>query len=68
MLTCRREFTRGDMADDEVAYAHTHGGIIINNPLVTPKDDESVGNPLYLTPDEMDEFEGKKKQTTSQSG
>ncbi len=52
------------MADDEVAYAHSHGagGIILNNPLVTPKDDESMGNPLYLTPDEMDEFEGKKKR------
>ena len=53
------------MSRDEVAYTHTHGAITLNNPLVTPKDDESLGNPLYLTPDEIDEFEGKKKQTTN---
>ena len=53
---------KGDMAEDEVAYAHSQTAVILNNPLVTntPKDDESLHNPLYLTPDEMDEFESKR--------
>lgn len=59
---CRRAITKGDMVEDEVAYAHSHRAFTENSLIVTPKDDESVGDPLYLTPEEMDEFEGKKKQ------
>ena len=53
---------KGDIAEDEVAYAHSQMAVILNNPLVTntPKDDESLHNPLYFTPDEMDEFESKR--------
>lgn len=58
----KRDITKGDMAEDEVAYAHSRGAFILNNPLVSPKDDESLANPLYLTPDEMDEFESKNKR------
>ncbi len=55
------------MAEDEVAYAKSHGAFTLNNPIVTSitKDDESAGKPLYLTPDEMDEFESKKRQLGS---
>lgn len=60
--------SKGDMAEDEVAYAHSQTAIILNNPLVTttPKDDESLHNPLYLTPDEMDEFESKRNSRQAQ--
>lgn len=56
------------MAEDEVAYAHSQGAFTLSNPLVVTKDDESAGNPLYLTPDEMDDFENKKKQATTSTG
>ena len=46
-----------------MAYARSHGAFTLNNPIVTSigKEEEPAGNPLYLTPDEMDEFESKKK-------
>jgi len=64
ILFYRGQLTSGDMAEDEVAYARSHGAFTINNPIVTSmgKEEEPAGNPLYLTPDEMDEFESKKKQ------
>ncbi len=52
---------RGDMAEDEVEYTRSQGAFTLNNPLVITKEDESTGNPLYLTPEEMDEFENRKK-------
>jgi hypothetical protein len=60
------DMTKGDMSEDEVAYAHSQTAVILNNPLVTttPKDDESLHNPLYLTPEEMDEFENKRNSRT----
>ena len=61
MTVIRRELTKGDMAKDEVLYAQSHAVFMLNNPLVITKHDESVGNPLYLTPDEMDEFESNKR-------
>ena len=50
------------MAEDEVTYAHSQGAFTLSNPMVSSKDEESTGNPLYLTPDEMDDFESRKRQ------
>lgn len=62
----RRVITKGDFTENEVDYARSREGIIFNNPLVTPRDDESLGSPLYLTPEEIDEnFQEKKRPRSS---
>lgn len=45
--------------EDEVAFVRSHGAFNQENPLVGMKEEDAAGNPLYLTPDEMNEFENK---------
>ncbi len=49
----------GSVAEDEVAFARSQGVVSVNNPLMRMgmKEEDAAGNPLYLTPDELTDFE-----------
>lgn len=58
----RRKFYGDDLAEDQIALARAQGAFTLSNPLtVGVKDEDSAGDPLYLTPDEMDEFEKQRQ-------
>ena len=47
---------------DELKLTQNRSSGIFTNPFSTLKDpEEAAGNPLYLTPDEMTEFENRNK-------
>jgi hypothetical protein len=53
-LVCRIKIKQRQYIADEEALAKS-GAFTLSNPLV--KDEDAAGNPLYLTPDELNEFE-----------
>jgi hypothetical protein len=53
-LVCRIKIKQRQYIEDEEALAKS-GAFTLSNPLV--KDEDAAGNPLYLTPDELNEFE-----------
>ncbi len=51
------KLTEGSVAEDEVAFARSKGVVSLSNPLMRMGMKEEDANPLYLTPDELTDFE-----------
>lgn len=63
-LVCACHYKRKSVTyvTDELKLTQSRSSGIFTNPFSTLKDpEEAAGNPLYLTPDEMTEFENRNK-------